>query len=122
MMRVQPAEVIIENSPPCSLLSGVYHFHVDLYGNFIPQSCAGLSIKLSELVQGANPKKYPVLYNLETKGIKGLVELVVKEYGYKLKAEYAGKCDLCYDIRSYLVLEKKMELPDLQPWNHYRFI
>lgn len=122
MMRMEPTEEIIKNSHPCSLLSGIYHFHVDLYGNFIPQSCAGLSIKLSELTQGADPVKYHVFYCLETKGIKGLVDLAVKDYGYKLKAEYAGKCDLCSDIRSYLVLEKKMKLPDLQPWDHYRFI
>lgn len=122
MMRMESAESIIENSPSCSLLSGIYHFHVDLYGNYIPQSCAGLSVRLRELVEGADPKKYSVLYALETKGIKGLLELAVEEYGYRLKPKYAGKCDLCFDIRSFLVLEQKAELPDLHPWDYYRFI
>lgn len=122
MMRMEPFEILIKKSIPCNLLSGIYHFHIDLYGNFIPQSCPGLSVKLSELVSGADANKYPVFYRLETDGIKGLAELAVEEYGYKPKAEYAGKCDLCYDIRSFMVLELKKELPDLQPSNHYRFI
>lgn len=122
MMRMESFESIIKNSLPCNLLSGVYHFHVDLYGNFIPQSCSGLSINLSELVHGADANKYPVFYRLETMGIKGLVEFAVEEYGYKPKSKYAGKCDLCYDIRNYLVLDQKAELSDLQPADHYRFI
>ncbi|MGI6537677.1 MAG: radical SAM protein [Caldicoprobacterales bacterium] len=122
MMRKEPFEKIIKKSAPCNLLSGIYHFHVDLFGNFIPQACSGLSIKLSELVKGADPEKHPVFYRLETNGIKGLAEFAAEEYGYKPKSEYAGKCDLCYDIRSYLTLEKGLNLPDLQPANHYRFV
>lgn len=122
MMKREYFESIIKNSVPCRLLSGVYHFHVDLYGNFIPQSCSGLSIKLSELIDGADPKKYRVFFSLETMGIKGLVDLAVREYGYKPKPKYAGQCDLCFDIRSFLVLEQKKDFPDLQPTNYYRFI
>lgn len=122
MMRMEEFETLIKKPISCNLLSGIYHFHIDLYGNFIPQSCPGLSIKLSELVNGVAADKYRVFYSLETAGIKGLVELAVEEYGYNPKDKYAGKCDLCYDIRSYLVLEKKLELPDLRPWDHYRFI
>ncbi|NLI61454.1 MAG: radical SAM protein [Clostridiales bacterium] len=122
ILEMEPFDRIIKNSSPCSLLSGIHHFHVDLYGNFIPQSCAGLSIKLSELWQGADPKKYPIFYRLDSVGIRGLVELAVEEYGYSPKAEYAGECDLCHDIRSYLVLDQEVDLPDLQPTDHYRFL
>jgi len=122
MMRTDSYERIIERSAPCRLLSGIHHFHVDLYGNFIPQSCSGLSIKFSELYKGADPDKYPVFYRLETIGIKGLAELAVKEYGYKPKAEYAGQCDLCHDIRTYFALKVRRDFPDLQPVDFYRFV
>jgi hypothetical protein len=122
MMKKQPFKLILEESKPCKLLSGIYHFHVDLYGGFIPQSCPGLSIPLKELANGADPDKYRIFFSLESVGIRGLVELAKKEYGYIPKAEYAGKCDLCYDIRNYLVLELELDLPDLKPEGHYKYI
>lgn len=42
--------------------------------------------------------------------------------GIITKKEYAGKCDLCYDIRNYLVLELGLDLPDLKPEGHYKYI
>jgi len=120
-MKKQPFEEILKESKPCRLLSGIYHFHVDLYGNFVPQSCPGLSIPLRELLNGADPDKYRIFYNVESFGVGGFAELAIKEYGYDPKAEYAGKCDLCYDIRSYLVLERGLDLPDLKPEGHYKY-
>ncbi len=113
---------IMKKSRGCSLLSGIYHSHIDLYGNFVPQSCPGLSIKLRDLFEGADPESYPIFHRLNTKGIRGLVELAMEEYGFKPKSEYAGQCDLCYDVRNYLVLEKGLDLPDLQPAGHYRYV
>ncbi|NLO83224.1 MAG: radical SAM protein [Clostridiales bacterium] len=122
MMKEQPFEQILKESKPCKLLSGIYHFHVDLYGNFVPQSCPGFSIPLRELMQGADPNKYRIFYSLESAGIGGFAELAMKEYGYKPKARYAGKCDLCYDMRNYLVLELGLDLPDLKPEGHYKYL
>jgi len=122
IMKRQSFEQILNDSKPCKLLSGIYHFHADLYGSFIPQSCPGFSIPLRELVHGADPDKYRVFKSLETSGIRDFVELAIKEYEYKPKAEYAGKCDLCYDIRSYLVLELGLDLPDLKPEGHYKYV
>ncbi len=122
MMVKEPFERIVENSTPCRLLSGVHHFHIDLYGNFIPQMCAGLSINLDELSKGAKSDKYPIFKSLQSEGIKGLAAFAIDEYDYKPKQYYAGKCDLCYDIRSYLVLIKELELQDLQPKGHYLYI
>jgi len=122
MMKRQAFDKILKESKPCKLLSGIYHFHVDLYGNFIPQSCPGLSIPLKELVNGADTDKYRIFNCLESAGIGSFVELAKKEYNYTPKAEYAGKCDLCYDIRNYLVLELGLDLPDLKPEGHYKYI
>jgi len=121
IMKMQLFEKILRESKPCKLLSGIYHFHVDLYGNFIPQSCPGFSISLRELVHGADPRKYRIIDRLESAGISGFAELAIKEYGYKPKEEYAGRCDLCYDMRNYLVLELGLDIPDLKPEYHYRY-
>ncbi|AGC69134.1 radical SAM domain protein [Thermoclostridium stercorarium subsp. stercorarium DSM 8532] len=121
-MRMQPFEQIMREAGPCRLLSGLYHFHVDLYGNFIPQSCPGLAVPLKELVDGADTDKYRIFYNLDSAGVAGLAGLAMKEYRYIPKAEYAGKCDLCYDIRNHLVLGLGLDLPDLKPDGHYRYV
>ncbi len=121
-LKMQSFNEIMNSSRPCGLLSGVYHFHVDLYENFIPQSCPGFSIKFEELIKGADQDKYEIIYSLESKGVSGLCDLAVKKYGYVPKDEYAGKCDLCYDIRSFLVLDLELDLPDLQPLGHYLFV
>ncbi len=112
---------ILQRSAPCMELTGVHHFHIDLYGNFIPQSCPGLSIALRDLAKGAAPEKYPVIHALYTTGIKGLYDLAAREYGFVAKESYAGKCDLCHDIRRYLVRDSKLNLPDLKPEGHYMF-
>ena len=122
MMELEDFDKILRYSTPCGLLTGVHHFHVDLYGNFIPQSCPGLSVKLDELLNGANSDKYAIFHSLDTFGIKGLAKLAIGEYDYEPKEKYAGQCDLCYSIRKYLALKRKLNLPDLQPVEHYKFI
>ena len=122
LVKKEKTDRIIKISRSCGLLSGVYHFHVDLYGNFIPQSCPGFSVKLKELVNGADPDKYKVLNSVESGGVGAQAELAVREFGYVLKDEYAGKCDLCYDIRKFLVVGSGLRLPDLEPAGHYLFM
>lgn len=122
LIKMEPLERILDNSSPCGLLSGTYHFHIDLYGNFIPQSCPGFSLDLEELTEGADPEKYKIFSELSLYGIHSMLDVAISNYGYKPKSEYAGKCDLCYDIRRYLVLEKEVNLPDLQPRGHYEFV
>lgn len=118
-LRSFPVKEILQGSAPCRELSGVHHFHIDLYGNFIPQSCPGLSIRLSDLSKGALPEKYPIIHALYSSGIKGLYDLATSRYGFVAKESYAGKCDLCNDIRRYLIGKLKLDLPDLKPEEHY---
>ena len=113
---------ILDRSSPCRELLGIYHFHIDLYGNYIPPSCAGISLDFKDAVNGVDPGKYAVFCTLATKGIRGLYDFAVERHGFKSKDYYKGKCDLCHDIRQYLVMEKKLELPDLQPIGHYLYI
>jgi len=122
VLKAVPVSKILAESSPCRELSGVHHFHIDLYGNFIPQSCAGLSIHFMDLLSGVSREKYPILHTLGTEGVKGLCHLAETKYGFTPKESYTGKCDLCYDIRFYLVMQLKLNLPDLQPLGHYQFI
>jgi hypothetical protein len=121
-LRDQPVEELFDRSSPCRELLGIHHFHVDLYGNFVPPACSGISLDLRDAVAGADPEKYPVYRALVSSGIKGLYEYAAEYFGYTPKESYKGKCDLCYDIRSYLVLRKNLNLPDLQPTGHYFYM
>lgn len=74
------------------------------------------------LAECAAPEKYPVLYALDLTGVKGLYDLAVNRYGFVPGDKYTGKCDLCYDIRKFLVMDAKLDLPDLQPRGHYIYM
>ncbi len=96
------------------------HFHVDMFGNFIFSHTNGVAINIDDLSGEINPKKYPYLTILLNGGIKSLYKLAKSKYGFKPKTEgYISKCHLCYEIRSFLVVEKDVKSPDLQPIEFY---
>ena len=68
-LEMQSFNDIMNSSRPCGLLSGVYHFHLDLYENFIPQSCPGFSIKIDELIKGADQKSIRCFTVLRNSGV-----------------------------------------------------
>jgi len=121
-LKTYPLQKILAESGPCMELTGTGHFHIDLYGNYIPQSCAGMSIELEDLPRGAEPEKYPVISTLYSSGIKGLYDYAVKKYGFVPKENYTGKCELCYEIRRHLVIDCKLDLPDMKPKGHYLYM
>jgi hypothetical protein len=88
------------------LTAGQAHF--DLYGNFIPGFCGGLSIgdwhSLPDLLANARSGWFPQLISLLIEsGPYGLAEMARKEHGYRpLRGGYAGKCHLCVDVRRHL--------------------
>lgn len=104
----------------CELLQ-TNHFHIDLYGNFIPGMCAGLSIKHTDLGMPLHHDKYPLFNILSTSGPAGLIEMATSQ-GYVMAHEYLNKCHLCQDIRRFLLREKGMDTCELQPREFYAFI
>lgn len=104
----------------CSELASVSHFHVDLFGNYIPGLCAGLSIKSEDLGKTLDSDKYPLLTLLFNQGVKGLFRMAMEEYGFEpRKALYFNKCELCFEIRKYLVCSANLKSAELCPHEHY---
>jgi hypothetical protein len=74
----------------------------------MPGYCGGISLgswfELDEtLARGVDPDEQPVLALLIAEEIEGLLEFARAE-GYAEREEgYVSKCDLCLDLRAYLV-------------------
>lgn len=106
LLRTKTLEHILrENTAGCSReLTDTSHFHLDLFGGYVPGLCSGLSIARDDLGMGLSPYKYPMLNLLGAKGISGFFDFAVLEYGFRpQQAGYINKCDLCTEIRFFLV-------------------
>ena len=112
-------KILSANKGGCRELLDVSHFHVDLFGNYIPGLCSGLAISHTDLGNGLFPKDYPLLTTLYSKGITGFFDLATSAYGFQPSRDYMSKCDLCFEIRRYLVLERKIDSRELQPKGFY---
>lgn len=113
-------ELVAANQRGCSELADVSHFHIDLYGNYVPGLCAGLAIRRADLGQALTENAYPLLNRLYASGIGELLTYTGGHYGFRPNTKgYASKCDLCYDIRRFLVVEQALNSLELQPQGHY---
>lgn len=102
----------------CRELQNVTHFHLDLFGNYIPGLCSGLAFLRDDLGAPLTADKYPLLARLHEAGINGLFEMG-REQGFEASGSYLSKCHLCLDIRRYLVLDRKLAFPELAPLGFY---
>ncbi len=105
----------------CIELSDTSHFHIDLYGNYIPGMCAGLSIAKEDLGHPLDPDEYPVITRLADGGTGALLSWVMEKYSFRpQRRSYTVDCMLCYEMRRFLVVEKGFDSSkELQPANHY---
>lgn len=84
------------------------HSHLDLYGNFVPGFCGGLTVgdwrALPQVLSDFQAGRYPPLVaELVARGPFGLFELAQREHEYEpLDDGYVGKCHLCVDVRRRL--------------------
>jgi len=119
--RRKPAtDIVREHARGCDELVRSDHFHFDLYGNYIPGLCAGLAIRRQDLGQALDPDLYPLLTTLHARGIGGLFELATSDFGFlPTPRGYSSKCDLCADIRRFLVRTRNLRAIELQPVEFY---
>ena len=114
-------QVLDEASPNCyGELSNTSHFHIDLFGNYIPGLCSGLAIAIEDLGQRLCDATYPLLTTLGRLGIRGLVKMAEDTGGYiPQKDLYINKCDLCTEVRTYMVQNDYRESKELRPKAFY---
>ena len=115
-------QILDENSNGCAAeLLNTRHFHLDLFGNYIPGLCAGLSIAREDLGKTLPPDKYPVLSALFHEGIRGIFNMAQAEFDYKLSENrYINKCDLCTEIRTIFVQNNFGGPAELNPKEFYK--
>ncbi|GAB4526948.1 MAG: radical SAM protein [Anaerolineae bacterium] len=123
LSRKKPiAQLAAEGRPGCKELAGVSHFHLDLYGNYIPGLCAGLSIRREDLGSPLDANEYPIISRLYTGGIGEFVSYAAEAHGFKAsEPAYGSKCELCYEVRRFLVVDKGLDSRELQPRGHYMY-
>ena len=106
----------------CNELSDTSHFHIDLYGNYIPGLCSGLSIKTDDLGSSLNIDKYPIISMLYSEGVIALQEFAKKQFDFEPDGQYLNKCHLCLEIRRFLSVEVNYDSIELQPKQFYEFL
>lgn len=113
LYKRKKAETFLKSGPCPGLLDG-RNCHVDLYENYIPSGCPGISVAADDYFHGnISSEKYPVVMSL-LKG--GVGELFKYAAGYGFAAAdsgYATNCELCFFMRAYLY--KTMPSRDISP-------
>jgi hypothetical protein len=114
-------QVLDESTATClGELSDTSHFHIDLFGNYIPGLCSGLSISVEDLEKPLSGETYPILTTLCRHGIQGLVKMAVDTVGYfPQKDLYINRCDLCTEARAFLVQNEYSGSDELSPVEFY---
>ena len=123
IVTLQSAEHIWQTNPGgCAKeLSDTTHFHMDLFGHYIPGLCAGLAIRAEDLNQPLNPNDYPILTGLYHTGIRGLTKMAQGKGFEPQKDGYVNKCDLCTEIRGFLFENGDGGQNELKPEGFYRY-
>jgi hypothetical protein len=114
-------QILGENTGGCSAeLSDTSHFHIDLFGNYIPGLCSGLSISIQDLGKPLSDETYPLLTILYHHGIRGLVKMAEDLVGFSPQKDlYINKCDLCTEVRIFLVQNDYSGSGELNPKEFY---
>jgi hypothetical protein len=114
-------QVMDESTATCyGELSSTSHFHIDLFGNYIPGLCSGLSIAIEDLGKPLSDETYPIITTLYRWGIRGLVKMAEDTVGYiPQKDLYINKCDLCTEVRTFLVQTGYSGSKELNPDEFY---
>jgi hypothetical protein len=102
-----------------------WHNHFDNYGNLIPGYCGGISLGRWEDLdaletEGVDLEAHPVLWFLIAENMRGLLDFA-KGLGYEEREDgYLSKCDLCLDLRRFLVARGEFE--ELSPRQFYTYL
>ena len=114
-------QILAENPAGCAVeLADTSHFHIDLFGNYIPGLCSGLAVFRDDLGIPLSRQRYPILLNLFNNGIQGLFEFAADNFDFSPQRDnYINKCDLCTEIRTHLVINGYDKSNELKPREFY---
>lgn len=114
-------QILQENPGHCYReLFNTSHFHIDLFGGYIPGLCSGLSISVHDLGAPLSFQAYPIIHMLAIDGIKELFREATEKYEFMARdSGYVNKCDLCTDIRHHLAGLPEVNLNELSPQGFY---
>lgn len=117
----KPVEAVLDVAGgACTELESTDHFHIDLYGSYVPGLCAGLAIRPEDLGAPLDEDRYPLISLLYREGVRGLLGWAVAEHGFSPREEgYLNKCDLCDHLRRFLVTQRGLGSQELQPPGFY---
>ncbi len=120
MTQIPLHRLIDQNKTGCAELADTTHFHLDLYGHYVPGLCAGLAIAPQDLGSPLDADAYPLITRLYAGGLGPLLAYVSDTYGFApSKKHYATKCELCFEVRRFLVIDRGVDSPELRPREHY---
>ncbi|MGW8161372.1 MAG: hypothetical protein ACWGN1_03910 [Desulfobulbales bacterium] len=79
-----------------------------------------MAIRREDLGEPLNRDDDPIFTTLFIEGIGGLLKLAEGQHGFCAdRKTYCFKCELCHEIRRFLVVGKGHMLRELQPPVHY---
>ncbi len=104
----------------CQELGGRSHYHIDLYGGYIPPGCPGLALPLEALGKELDPEEFPI-YTRLAQDPKSLLDFC-KAQGFTPKSSYYNRCHLCQDMRLFLYHRHPGKYRELAPASFYEAI
>lgn len=112
-------EILTSEAGGCRELLDTSHFHVDLYGRYIPGLCSGIALDADDLGEVVQEVEYPLLDLLFREGVQGLYRMASDRYGYRAYGSFLNKCHLCFDIRKHLAMKTDARYKELHPAPFY---
>lgn len=119
-MPTVPVTRLPHMSRSCAELGARSHYHIDLYGRYIPPGCPGLSLPLSALGAELDPEEYPV-YTRLSQDPRTLLEYC-KAQGFVPRGSYYNRCHLCQEMRLFLHQRAPGRYPELAPASFYEAV
>ncbi len=118
----RPAAAVLAAAPDaCPNLAEAHHFHLDLAGHYVPPGCIGLAVALDDLGAPLTPERYPTYTLLHRNGLRGLHSLAAAQGFVPARPDgYVSHCELCAEIRGWLLAREPGRRPDLAPAEFYR--
>ena len=131
-------EVLLKESEArgsCRKLLSTNHFHVDMYGQFIPPGCTGIVLPLEEALNGTLHThasthhsdwqedinmRYPAFATLYNGGTAALYTQACKQGFIPCENGYPSVCNLCFHMRKFLCEHPGFEELDAAHYRHAR--